>query len=67
MASSSYCYRLVGKYIDEMDRSKKQMEKNFQDMDVKNASIQADMYEVVQDMEQYCDELRRTIANYNFE
>ena len=67
MATSSYCYRLVGKYEAEIERLKEAMKKNRREMDLDNAMIEADFDEVVKKMTNYCDSLKETISSYTFE
>ena len=67
MATSSYCYRLVGKYETELQRIKEALNKNRGDMDLENASIEKDFDEVVKKMTDYCDNLKAIISSYSFE
>lgn len=65
--SSYYCYRTVIEYKEMLDEYKAKMWKNYQDMDLRNASIQADIEEVVGEMMAYCDSLKSAISGYYFE
>lgn len=67
MATSSYCYRLVGKYETELQRIKEALNKNRGDMDLENADIETDFDDVVKKMTDYCDSLKSTISSYSFE
>lgn len=67
MASSGYCYKLVGKYADELDNLKGKMQKNLGEMDLDNASVQTEMTDLVKDMTDLCDSLKTTIHSYSFE
>lgn len=66
-ATSSYCYRLIDKYIEEIESSKNKITKNFNDMDLENASVQRDIYDVVMEMTKYCDDLISILKSYSFE
>ena len=67
MASSSYCYRLVAKYSEALDESKRYMKKNLAEMDLENADIMKDMEDVVKKMMDLCDTLKTSINSYYFE
>lgn len=67
MATSSYCYHLVGKYETELQRIKEALNKNRGDMDLDNANIGTDFDDVVKKMTDYCDSLKATISSYSFE
>lgn len=66
-ATRDYCNRLVSNYLDEIEKQKGKISKNFGDMDLKNASIQKDMKNVVDEMTSLCDSLKRTLDSYSFE
>ena len=45
--NSYYCYMAVSSYKDKLDLLKAEMWKNYQEMDLSNASIQSDIEDVV--------------------
>lgn len=67
LASSGYCYRLVDNYVEEIESLKKDMTKNFAQMDLQNASVQVEMQEVLDKMTQKCDQLKYSLRSYYFE
>lgn len=67
LASSGYCYRLVDNYVEEIESLKKDMTKNFAQMDLQNASVQVEMQEVLDSMTQKCDQLKSSLRSYYFE
>ena len=65
--NSYYCYMAVSSYKDKLDLLKAEMWKNYQEMDLSNASIQSDIEDVVNEMMAYCDTLKTSISGYYFE
>ncbi|MBD7911800.1 MULTISPECIES: hypothetical protein [Clostridium] len=63
----AYAERLVSKYVDEIEREKKQIIKNFQDMDLDNADVKNDFALIVNSMVQKCDSLISEISSYSFD
>jgi len=63
----SYCVKLVSKYKEEIDKYKEKIWKNYKEMDLSNAAIQADIEAVVNEMRGYCDSLKESISDYYFE
>lgn len=57
----------VSEYKDRLDSLKRDMWKNYNEMDLSNAAIQADIEAVVREMSDYCDYLRNAISGYYFE
>ena len=65
-ASSSYCRQAVNQYVARIDEFKADMWKNFYEMDLSNASIQAEIQEVDQEMSDYCETLKSEISSIHF-
>ena len=65
--TNEYYNQLVENYIDDIEKYKYKINKNFNDMDLSNASIQRDIYMVVYEMMKKCDALIAQINSYYFE
>lgn len=64
---SYYCYMALGTYKDMLDELKAKIQKNYTDMDLSNASVQADIEKIVGEMTRKCDAIKNDISGTWFE
>jgi hypothetical protein len=65
--TQSHCNRLISNYIEEVNVYKKNMVKNFEDMDFKNAVTRNEFGEIVDEMINNCDSLIMKLQEYTFD
>lgn len=59
----SYANKLMNEYIEELEAIKRDICKNFQDMDLTNASVQNEMEEIIGYITWECDSLISAIES----
>lgn len=64
--NKQYAEGLASKYIKDIERQKKLILKNFNDMDLENADIIEDFEEIIKSIVNECDSLIAEIKSYNF-
>lgn len=64
--TADYCNRLVNNYVEEIERNKKLIERNFNDMDLENADVLEKYYNIKESMIEKCNDLIAKITRYNF-
>lgn len=62
----SYAERLVSNYIEEIERQRNSMRKNFEDMDFVNANARDEFEKIVTCMTDNCNSLINEINGYSF-
>lgn len=64
--NKQYAEGLASKYINDIERQKKLILKNFNDMDLENADIIEDFEEIIKSIINECDSLIAEIKSYSF-
>lgn len=59
----SYANKLMNAYIEELEDIKRKVSRNFQDMDLTNASVQNEMEEIIDCITWECDSLISAIES----
>lgn len=65
--TQSHCNSLISNYIEEINVYKKNMVKNFMDMDFANAVTRNEFGEIVDEMISNCDSLIMKLQEYTFD
>ena len=57
----------ISQYVDYVENQKRKIRKNYEDMDLENSELNTKFEEIVERMEQKCDDLKRKISSYTLE
>ena len=57
----------ISQYVDYVENQKRKIRKNYEDMDLENSELNTKFEEIVERMEQKCDDLQRKISSYTLE
>jgi flagellar biosynthesis/type III secretory pathway chaperone len=63
----AYAERLVSKYIQEIEKQKTSIMKNFNDMDFANANTRDEFESIANSMVNTCNSLISEISSYSFD
>lgn len=64
--TSGFCYNLVSSISSSLEDAKYEIKKNFEQMDLENASVEEEMREMIEEMIAEIDQLLATIQSVHF-
>ncbi|MCM3410040.1 hypothetical protein [Metabacillus litoralis] len=64
--TSSFCYNIVSGISSSLEDAKYEIKKNFEQMDLENASVEEEMREMIEEMIAEIDQLLATIQSVHF-
>ena len=64
--TSSFCFYLVSGISSSLEDAKYEIKKNFEQMDLENASVEEEMREMIEEMIAEIDQLLATIQSVHF-